>query len=805
MKAQNKKNKLLNKEVSIDSNRVNKTSKALRQSKTPLKENLQSSNKTVNGSFNESSSNKQSVKPVFRGQTPQSKMDSGVLVKSKESVIENLQGGTSSYKNVLNNEGNKENFSHPILKPIEKGFMSNSKVLRNDKTLVKEKLQNQGRWLKKESIIPMNQLEKYSKVPKREILQAKSDGKILIKEGVTSQQNLAPKQARTEARQDFKVTKKEYKLLRKDVRSEKLKLENATISGKKLTSEELKGLRNKKTALNRAKMNKNIKKKLHKHSVRNDPTAVRNQVKTESKARVKQDLKNQMTRPLQQEDTVGETINLIQQKNQAKMQMRQALKLTKLGGKLTVKTAKGTYGLGNKTYNLVRGKGFYRTPPHLTTRAELMKKARRSQRRLMAFTNKKKFQAGFKVNKIVTQVNKAISAAVKVVATNPITWIVLGFICVCLLIVGVASGSQYAINQTEEDLTDSWVYMTKEDAKHNDDSNTFYTNFNDVMFYMNYRFEDYKISEKYSLTQSYEKYLSTMWTKLNGSSPDYEITSMDSLIKNKKSSYYLKKDDYNEYKEYKDEYGYLSLDGQLSFPFKTKELTITKRFGYEGKGNKAKLFDKIVVKSEAGKEIVAPMSGVISKVTGTDSLEIKLSKDHKIILYGVKNSRFVGGETVNEGTYLGKGTDTTLSIKYFSYQTEEARWKAVNPAFYFPKVIYTQETLLGSDYDSMSLSPQVTALIPKFKEAMKQEGMPEKYLPIVLAVCMQESGGRVTDVMQSSESLGLPRNSLSTDASIRQGVRYIWENMRLIGLELINRDEKYIKTAVQSYNCVKRS
>ena len=35
-----------------------------------------------------------------------------------------------------------------------------------------------------------------------------------------------------------------------------------------------------------------------------------------------------------------------------------------------------------------------------------------------------------------------------------------------------------------------------------------------------------------------------------------------------------------------------------------------------------------------------------------------------------------------------------------------------------------------------------------------------------------ESGGTMEDVMQSSESAGLPPNSLSTEASIKQGCIY---------------------------------
>ena len=46
------------------------------------------------------------------------------------------------------------------------------------------------------------------------------------------------------------------------------------------------------------------------------------------------------------------------------------------------------------------------------------------------------------------------------------------------------------------------------------------------------------------------------------------------------------------------------------------------------------------------------------------------------------------------------------------------------------------------------------------------------YVPILLAIIQVESGGTMEDVMQSSESAGLPPNSLSTEASIKQGCIY---------------------------------
>ncbi|MFT0190560.1 lysozyme family protein [Candidatus Enterococcus avicola] len=67
------------------------------------------------------------------------------------------------------------------------------------------------------------------------------------------------------------------------------------------------------------------------------------------------------------------------------------------------------------------------------------------------------------------------------------------------------------------------------------------------------------------------------------------------------------------------------------------------------------------------------------------------------------------------------------------------------------------------------------------EEVLKHRAMVEKYakessiseyVPILLAIIQVESGGTMEDVMQSSESAGLPQNSLSTEASIKQGCLY---------------------------------
>lgn len=71
----------------------------------------------------------------------------------------------------------------------------------------------------------------------------------------------------------------------------------------------------------------------------------------------------------------------------------------------------------------------------------------------------------------------------------------------------------------------------------------------------------------------------------------------------------------------------------------------------------------------------------------------------------------------------------------------------------------------------------------------------EKYINILLAIIQVESGGIIEDVMQSSESLGLPPNSLSTEESIKQGCKYfatLVKNAESRGCD--------INTVIQAYN-----
>lgn len=92
------------------------------------------------------------------------------------------------------------------------------------------------------------------------------------------------------------------------------------------------------------------------------------------------------------------------------------------------------------------------------------------------------------------------------------------------------------------------------------------------------------------------------------------------------------------------------------------------------------------------------------------------------------------------------------------------------------------------------LSSAVAEYRPVVAQYAAEYGI-EEYTDYLLAVMQVESGGNHEDVMQSSESLGLPPNSLETEESINQGCRYFAKLLRLAAEKGCD-----FNTVVQAYN-----
>lgn len=107
-------------------------------------------------------------------------------------------------------------------------------------------------------------------------------------------------------------------------------------------------------------------------------------------------------------------------------------------------------------------------------------------------------------------------------------------------------------------------------------------------------------------------------------------------------------------------------------------------------------------------------------------------------------------------------------------------------------ILFTEDTQEELDIGNENLTPEVEQYRELVRKYAELENIPDLEY-VLMAIIMQESGGSVPDVMQSSESLGLPPNSITDpEISIAQGTSYF--------ASLYNRSEQNLDVAIQSYN-----
>ncbi|WP_042221292.1 lysozyme family protein [Oceanobacillus manasiensis] len=111
-------------------------------------------------------------------------------------------------------------------------------------------------------------------------------------------------------------------------------------------------------------------------------------------------------------------------------------------------------------------------------------------------------------------------------------------------------------------------------------------------------------------------------------------------------------------------------------------------------------------------------------------------------------------------------------------------------------IILSLLTSENNDITEISNGPEVSEEVRQYKplvEMYAEEYGVASYMEVILAIMMQESGGRGRDPMQASESYCGERNCIGDpELSIEQGVSYFSET-----LEKADGD---VKLAVQSYN-----
>ncbi|HIG0358594.1 TPA: lysozyme family protein [Clostridium sporogenes] len=115
---------------------------------------------------------------------------------------------------------------------------------------------------------------------------------------------------------------------------------------------------------------------------------------------------------------------------------------------------------------------------------------------------------------------------------------------------------------------------------------------------------------------------------------------------------------------------------------------------------------------------------------------------------------------------------------------------------FFVAVIFPDEENGDSNvkYDGVSVSAEVLAYKPMVEKYAKEYGISE-YVNYLLVIMQVESGGILQDVMQSSESMGLPANTLNAEESIKQGCKYFAALIKTAKSKKCD-----INTVIQAYN-----
>jgi len=514
-----------------------------------------------------------------------------------------------------------------------------------------------------------------------------------VKEGLKRNAFLRPREATKTSKKAFKASKTSFRLAKKTYRHEKKNVRVLLKQGKKPGT--INHILAKKSYLE-LKTQKKVKKKIYRKTKARDTSRLSVQAKISVGEGTEQAIKQKLAQSLRQEDTLAEMTDHYIKYKQSKQNLRLGVKTGKTVGTGTIKLGKGMYGLGNRLLNFSRGRGFQRTPKEFTIRSRLLTRYRNHQRRVK---EAKKAKESAHLLRSFLKGDQALGTIGKLLAKNPITWIIVVVFLLLFVIVGVLAGANRpAIVQKEKDLTEAWVYMTQVDAKNSSASTIFYSSLDDVMFYMNEQFGEYTLNDRVAIATSCKDYLTRLWTDLNGRPPDYSLKSMDELETDSDTIYYLPETNYKEFQERVKTFGYSTLEGQLAFPFQTKTLVVTRRYGYERHGDVLSLNKGIDVSLDTPKDIHSPMSGKVTSIPDDHTIQITEEGQRQLTIKGVSSNRFKGGELVQTGTLLGTSTKDHLTIQYQRYNKKQKTWVSVNPGFYFPKVTYTQTTILADDH-----------------------------------------------------------------------------------------------------------
>lgn len=424
----------------------------------------------------------------------------------------------------------------------------------------------------------------------------------------------------------------------------------------------------------------------------------------------------QTTEDATKENYILEDISESRQKiRRSKYGLKQSQRIGKYSLEFIKSSQKKNYERLNKSYNAIRGCGYRRTPKANRWETRLQNYLRKVRQRLARTRLGRVGKGTFKATKILSKPFVSI-------LRNPLSLksylIAFGLIVIFALFTALFSPSP--ISQDEFDLNDSWLQVSKRDRERSTDKVDYWTNIDDILFYMNYRYGgEWNPKAKWEEGRGgklagqlgfnhFSDALNEIWNQLNDDKD--HLKTMADLYGEKSQIDWLKlsKRKLAEYKDLLDtskETGrYISYQ-ELDNPFYDEDdeshynepLLILKRYGYTSKD---KIYEGSQIKASSGQKLRAVFSGKV-KLT-KDDVTIETS-DAKFTYKHVSGIRVKSGDKIKEGDEIGKVQDNGYEEVYFqklaekATKTRKAKWTYVNVGFYFAHVTYNQTTSVLSD------------------------------------------------------------------------------------------------------------
>ncbi|MBF0786675.1 MULTISPECIES: phage tail tip lysozyme [unclassified Streptococcus] len=534
--------------------------------------------------------------------------------------------------------------------------------------------------------------------------QARKERRQRIKEGITSNQGKIPKEARLDSRATYEVAKKNYRLTQKDYALHK----RPQPTAKALFF---------KQQRDKVKLDYQVAKTIYKRAKKADGTYIPNRLKRRAKQGTRMKLRQDVEQAIRDNDTLGDVIKARQDIRQFHYQKNASKRALNAGGKLAKYSFKHSYGQLNRAYNFTRGRGYTRTPKEFSWEGKLTKKMRQMRQRAAQTKAGRVAKGTGKAVKVVSKPIRSILANPLAIKSYFLMFLIFGFFSLFMSILGGSS----PVQQNEFDLNQSWLQISKRDREKSNDKVDYWTNIDDVLFFMNYRYgSEWSPNSKWSEGTGgewagklgfnhYSDALNDLWNHLNDDPQNLkrmaDLYDPSSDLKWAK----LTKEELEDYEELVDltkEVGHYPSYQELDNPFYSEEdpsyanpLVILKRFGYT---STTEVYEKTQLKATLGQSLKAPLSGKISLQEDTVTIQ---TLDVSFSFEKVGSIRVSDGATVASGEEVGKVTTNGYQIIHYQkleekeIKNKKAKWTSVNPGFYFQSVVYNQTTSVLTTLD----------------------------------------------------------------------------------------------------------